>query len=323
MTDTQKEEFKFTVFTPTYNRAHTLSRVYSSLLKQTFKDFIWLIVDDGSTDNTYELVKSWLDKKELEIDYKYKINGGKHTAMAMAFNVAHTKYLIGIDSDDELEPDAIETFKKYWEDIVNDGIEEQFAEVSGLTYNSAGKLVGDFFFPHGVDFIDSNWHEMVLKNHNNNEHIVCWSLEKLRECVQIPEDSWLNGKVNMLGEFVFWARIGRKYKTRYINRYLRIYHYDAGESLLRISDKSKGHYNNLYSNHFFLNENLDHFFLYPKYFINLILKYIISGIEVDFSPRYIFKNIKSKAFRFFYLILFPVGFLAWFYFKNIKKSFWF
>jgi len=313
----------FTVFTPTYNRAHTLQRVYHSLLRQTYKDFIWLIIDDGSTDKTHDLIKGWISENQITIDYRYKANGGKHTAMSMAFKTCHTKYLIGIDSDDELRPDAIETFKKVWESIIHYGFEAQFAEVSGLTHDSTGKLVGDFYFPEALEFIDSNWHEMVLKQHNNNEHIVCWDLKKLRECVDIPENFWLSNKVNMLGEGIFWARIGRKYKTRYINKGLRIYNYDAGESLLRISDKKKGHFNNLASNRFFLDENLDHFNNNPKYFINLILKYIISGVELGFSPLYVLRNINTNRFKIFYVLLLPPGILAWFYFKKIKKNFWF
>ena len=75
-----------TVFTPTYNRAHTLPRTYESLLQQECKEFIWLIIDDGSTDNTAELVKSWQSKENgFEIRYIYKENGGMHTAHNTAY----------------------------------------------------------------------------------------------------------------------------------------------------------------------------------------------------------------------------------------------
>ena len=73
-----QQKVKLTVFTPAYNRAHTLGRCYESMLKQKCKDFKWLIIDDGSTDNTKELVDSWLNKDNgFEIIYKYKKNGGK------------------------------------------------------------------------------------------------------------------------------------------------------------------------------------------------------------------------------------------------------
>ena len=71
----------FTVFTPTFNRAYTLPRVYESLKSQTFKNFEWLIVDDGSSDGTADLVKMWQNEGALTIRYFYQINRGKHIAI--------------------------------------------------------------------------------------------------------------------------------------------------------------------------------------------------------------------------------------------------
>lgn len=317
---------KFTIFTPTYNRAHILGRVYKSIVNQTIKDFIWLIIDDGSTDNTKELVAKWQSEKEIEIDYYFKENGGKHTAMKLAYELAKTKYLLAIDSDDELIPDAVEVIKKEWVKIEEGGLENQFAEVSALTHSIDGKLIGNFYFPKGTEYIDSNWHEMVLKFKNNNEHIVCWNLEKLRECVNIVEKIWLSDTVSFsinISQGMLWARIGRKYKTRYLNKILRIYHFDGGDSIMRTQDKTKGFYNNLVGQKYFLDENLDHFFCNPKYFFNLILKFIISGIELRISPLRILKQIKSTRFKIAYLLCFPTGLTGWLYFKFIKRRFWF
>ena len=97
-----------TVFTPAYNRAHTIGRTYDSLLAQDCKDFVWLIVDDGSTDNTAELVKGWQKKKNgFEIRYVYKENGGMHTAHNVAYEHIDTELNLCIDSDDKLAPGAI------------------------------------------------------------------------------------------------------------------------------------------------------------------------------------------------------------------------
>ncbi len=266
-----------TIFTPTYNRIHTLGRVYESLLRQSDKSFIWLIIDDGSTDGTKNLINIWIKEARLSIKYHYKENGGKHSAMKLAYELADTKYLIAIDSDDELTPDTVEVFNKEWEKIEDSGFENIFAEIAALTYSSDGNLIGDFKFPKGVDYIDSFWHEMVLKCRNNNEHIVCWDLEKLRDCVNIPDVFWLSDKVNLFGELILWARIGRRYKTRYINKPLRIYHVDATNSILRNNDAIRNHYNNLVGQKYFLDENLNYFFWNPKYFFNLILKFIISS----------------------------------------------
>ena len=83
-----------TIFTPTYNRAHTLVRTYNSLCQQTCKDFEWLIIDDGSTDNTYEIVQEWIEESDFKIRYIYKENGGKHTALNVAFKNSHGLFMM-------------------------------------------------------------------------------------------------------------------------------------------------------------------------------------------------------------------------------------
>ena len=82
-----------TYFTPTYNRAHLLPQLYRSLCEQTKKDFIWLIVDDGSSDNTKELVEKWIEEGLVEIQYEFKQNGGKHTAIEYSNEVCKTEFI--------------------------------------------------------------------------------------------------------------------------------------------------------------------------------------------------------------------------------------
>lgn len=98
-----------TIFTATYNRAYTLPNLYNSLLRQNNFDFEWLIIDDGSTDNTEELVKHWANKTEkFKIQYVKTLNGGKPRAINKAVELANTPYLFIIDSDDYLTDDAVE-----------------------------------------------------------------------------------------------------------------------------------------------------------------------------------------------------------------------
>ena len=97
-----------TVFTPAYNRAYCLARVYESLLKQTNQNFVWLIVDDGSTDNTKELVAGWVKEQKLVIKYIYKANGGMHTAHNAAYKNIDTELNVCIDSDDFMPISAIQ-----------------------------------------------------------------------------------------------------------------------------------------------------------------------------------------------------------------------
>lgn len=132
-----------TVFTPAYNRAHTLPRTYESLVKQDCKDFIWLIVDDGSSDNTKELVEEWQKKENgFEIRYIYKENGGMHTAHNVAYENIDTELNVCIDSDDELALGAVKRIVNLWS-----GIDKQkYAGIIGLDADmNTGKIIGTKF----------------------------------------------------------------------------------------------------------------------------------------------------------------------------------
>ena len=97
-----------TVFTPTYNRAHTLERLFDSLMAQTSREFEWLVVDDGSTDQTESLIKEFSAKAAFSVRYIYQTNGGKHRAHNAAIKLAAGELVIILDSDDCLLPHAVE-----------------------------------------------------------------------------------------------------------------------------------------------------------------------------------------------------------------------
>lgn len=137
-----KNEIILTVFTPAYNRAHTLPRTYESMCKQSCKDFVWLIVDDGSQDNTAELVKEWQSKDNgFEIRYIYKENGGMHTAHNTAYENIDTELNTCIDSDDKLAPGAVKTILDTWREKGGD----KYAGVVGLDSDMDGNLIGTAF----------------------------------------------------------------------------------------------------------------------------------------------------------------------------------
>ena len=106
-----------TIFTPTYNRAYTLHLCYESLKRQTSKDFVWLIVDDGSTDNTKEVVENWISENEVSIRYHYQDNQGMHGAHNTAYELIDTELNVCIDSDDYMPDDAVEKIVLFWNRI--------------------------------------------------------------------------------------------------------------------------------------------------------------------------------------------------------------
>lgn len=128
-----------TVFTPTYNRAYTLHKCYESLQKQTSKDFIWLIIDDGSTDNTKELVDGWIAESKMEIRYKYQENQGMHGAHNTAYELIDTELNVCIDSDDYMPEDAVENIVNFWKENKRDDL----AGIAGLDIYESGEIIGE------------------------------------------------------------------------------------------------------------------------------------------------------------------------------------
>ena len=136
-----------TIFTPAYNRANTIVRTYESLKKQNCKDFVWLVIDDGSTDNTAELVKQWQKcDNGFEIKYIYKKNGGMHTAHNTAYENIDTELNTCIDSDDCIAEGAVAKILEKWETVKDKG----YAGIIGLDADLNGKIIGKGF-PEGLN----------------------------------------------------------------------------------------------------------------------------------------------------------------------------
>lgn len=301
---------EYTIYTPTYNRAHTLPRVYDCLKNQSFQDFIWLIIDDGSNDNTRTLVDQWINESLIEIRYLYKLNGGKHSAIELANKSVTTKYIIGLDSDDILLPGALAIFKYNWDKVVEDGLEDKVAEIRAfLVRNSDDQIIGGkiTMFKKGIDYIDSNWQEWVLKNKFKHEMIMAHNTAKLNESVLINKYDYNIDKIMFLSEGIFWSAIGRKYNTRYINQIVGIVYYDSEGSLLRPKVKdTRRFYNHMVASFYIVDENISYFWYNPWFFIQNILIFSISGFYTGESFRKQFKVIKSISFKLLYLILYPL-----------------
>ena len=139
-----EDTIQLTIFTPTYNRKHTLPRLFQSLKTQHDYRFIWLIIDDGSDDGTEELVKEWQKERlPFEIRYHYKSNGGMHTAHNSAYKLIDTELNMCIDSDDKLAPGAIEIILHLWNDIGRKL--PKCAGIIGLDVDFSGAVIGKRF----------------------------------------------------------------------------------------------------------------------------------------------------------------------------------
>lgn len=133
-----------TVYTPTYNRAYCLHQLYESLLRQTqsYDDFEWLVVDDGSTDNTEELLKKWISDAPFKITYYKQINEGKMAKLNFIHKTIDTELCMCVDSDDYLTDDALEIILNEWEVITD---KTDIAGMVGLDIYKNGSVVGTTF----------------------------------------------------------------------------------------------------------------------------------------------------------------------------------
>ncbi len=196
-----------TVLTPTYNRAKLLERLYQSLCQQTYQDFEWIVVNDGSKDNTDEVVQSFVAEKKINILYIKQENGGKHRAVNRGVKEAKGDLLFIADSDDWLLPNSLETVAEMYQDIANDHL---FAGVCGLDVYADGTVIGGGM---PQDVIDCNAIDIRMIHHVGGDLKEVFKTDVLRE-IPFPE---IEGE-KFCPEVVVWNRIAKKYKLRYFNK---------------------------------------------------------------------------------------------------------
>ncbi len=198
---------RVTIMTPTYNRVHLLPRLYDSLCAQSYKDFEWLVVDDGSTDGTEELIARYLAEGRIDILYILKPNGGKHTAVNRGVKEAKGELLFIADSDDWLPPTAIADVVEVFAGIKDD---DTFAGVCGLDQYADGSIVGTGL---PLPTIDSTSQEIYEKWGVHGDLKEVFRTEVLRQYPfpEIPGEKFCP-------ETLLWSRICLKYRLRYFNK---------------------------------------------------------------------------------------------------------
>jgi len=169
-----------TVFTPTYNRAYCLHKCYESYLKQSSKDFIWLIIDDGSTDNTKELVTSWIDEGKIAIQYHYQENLGMHGGHNAAYKLIKTILNVCIDSDDYMPPKAIEKILFHWGKIKDNPV---FAGLVGLDADKNGTIIGSKIPEH---LKETTLYDLYYKHNTKGDKKLVYRTEVVKKYPSYP-----------------------------------------------------------------------------------------------------------------------------------------
>lgn len=229
-------DINITIFTPTYNRAYILERLYRSLQRQTNKSFEWLVVDDGSVDNTAALFSKWAQEENgFCIRYYKKQNGGKHRAVNLGLDLAKGNYFMVVDSDDWLTRDAVEKLCVWTEDIKNDNL------VVGIVANkgTSNEETPNYFFKQS--FLDKTLLDMKKYEENgkkvlSGERAMCFRTE-IHKRYKYPE---FDGE-KFVTEAVAYNRMANDgLKMRFFNDIITIYEYQedglsslSGELYLR------------------------------------------------------------------------------------------
>ena len=213
----------FTVFTPTYNRAHTLERVYESLLAQTFKSFEWIIVDDGSIDTTYEIVRRLVIEDKMTIRYFSQANSGKHVAFNLGVEKARGELFLTLDSDDSCIATALERFDQAWSEI-SEPSRSKFSGITCLCKDEYGKIVGR---PLPRQTLEGVPYKIISKYRLKGEK---WGFHRTEILKKFPFPVFSGER--FIPESLVWNRIGNSYQIKFINEALRNY-FNSNDSLTK------------------------------------------------------------------------------------------
>lgn len=288
---------KITILTPSYNRAHTLSALYESLLKQDTDVFEWLIVDDGSTDATRKLVEGWQGEGKISIRYLHKQNGGKHTALNEGIRLIESELTFIVDSDDWLPENAVEIILQY---------HEKYREMEGLCgysflrFYPDGK-VNDAFYPQD-EWIDTYVNARINAGIAGDKAEVFFTDVLKRYPFPVYEGE------KFVPEDLVWVQMSGPYKMVHINRCVYISDYleggltRSGKRMKIHSPKAMTERARLYLNDASVNKKMK---------CKMILLYVIYGHFAQYSEKKLANDLNRKVWYIAGFVPGTVLYLVW------------
>jgi glycosyltransferase involved in cell wall biosynthesis len=307
---------QITVFTPTFNRSHTLHRVFESLQQQTFRDFEWLIIDDGSTDDTEQLVNGWRENADFAIRYFFQNNAGKHIAHNKALELARGFFFVIADSDDRFIAEALHIFTTTWQGIPE--IEKpHFAGIWSLCQDEKGTTIGQAF---PTSPWDSYWVDKIYHINTNGEQ---WHMQRLDILRQFPFPPLFPGEGFCLPESIVWKKINARYKYRCINEGLRIYYWTP-DGLMNTKPRTKRQLwlSDMSSKVILeaqLTEDIQHFWLRPVWFCKWMVYYTKYTFATGHSFANVWQSLKTPSVRLLFLFFLPLFPIIWLY-STLRRS---
>lgn len=253
---------QLTVVTATYNRAHTLNRVFDSLMLQTYKDFEWLVVDDGSTDNTEELVMEYKKRAWFDVHYKKKNHAGKYEAVNLSYELTTTPYIINCDSDDAMLPDGLEKIMRLWDEVPREKYDSIWCVTCRCIDSETKEIVGSLF-PDNINTLSGKAFRKEYVKVSGEKH----SCRKTEIVKQFPYPVFSD--TGKLVPNMAWTRINTIYDQYCSNEPISIYYQDSTDSLAKSPSKERklGYY---YYSVMVINDYFDQWTYNPDVYLSLI-----------------------------------------------------
>ncbi|MGO2118135.1 MAG: glycosyltransferase family 2 protein [Fusobacterium sp.] len=291
---------KLTILTPTYNRAYILPKLFESLLDQTNLDFEWMIIDDGSTDTTKNLVENFKNSK-FKVRYYYKKNGGKHTAHNFGINKISTELTMVVDSDDILTKDAVESILIEWEKVRDKNLCGMSFLKADFNYKVSGKLfckeryIGNFI------------EERINKNDLGGEKAEIWVTKVLK---QYPFPVFENEKY--VGEGSIWCLMAKKYDMLFINKIIYLYEYipdglTRSGRYLRISNPCGG----MFAAEVAFSKEFNLIYKVKKMILYLVYSF--------FKKQKLKISYRKLSYKFLFWMCLPISYCIYIYWKKKYK----
>lgn len=295
-------------FTPTFNRARFLPRIYDCLKNQTSHDFVWIVVNDGSKDETSEVMHSFLQKEELPILFIEKENGGKHSAFEAALSECKTAYFQCMDDDDIYFPNATEFFLKKWKEIKASSDVEKVGAIRTLSLRPDGSYSANFELDkligteENLTTLESNY---VLGR--QQENWTCYDTKKLKSIDLFSHDYWLSNQHKFFVESIWQGRFARKYLCRYVYQAFTEYRDDDAVSLMR-SPKTRQHYMDLFINgYLILNEQYDYIRLSKKSLLLSVIHENLIRNYLGISLKELLEHLNGTFLKTLFVLTWPMS----------------
>ena len=216
---------RVTVITPVFNRPNELVRAMNSIKNQTYNDFEYIIINDGSTIDLDSYVKDFILTVKFPVCYIKKNNGGVHTARNLGISYARGEMIANCDSDDELLPNALEILIGYW-DKIDPNKKQNYREICARVIDENGIPQGKKF-PDNINILPWRKAQKISKK-THGEHYGFWRRDTLLECPW-PEPEG----ITFVTESLVWKKLSTKYRSYFINDPVRCYHLENADSYTR------------------------------------------------------------------------------------------